>query len=112
LAAKKIQSQEAATELKIQENQELHQKVADLQQELQHLQTLYQRIEQLLAEKTKESTEQTTRLTEEQSHREKLQQELTQKEKFLVSEIAVYKAKASQAFLVGFEIVVEQLRKQ
>jgi len=48
-----------------------------------------------LAEKTKEAAEQTTRLTEEQSHHEKLQQELTQKDEFLASEIVVYRVEVA-----------------
>jgi len=42
------------------------------------------------------------------SHCEKLQQELAQKNEFLSSEIEVYKVEATQAFLVGFGITVEQ----
>ena len=44
----------------------------------------------------------------EMGHREKLQRELAQKDDFLASEIEVYKEEATQAFLVGFGVAVEQ----
>jgi len=69
LAVEKIQSQGIATESKIQENDELHRKVAGVQQELSHLQALYQRTEQLVAEKTKATKEQEV---VEMNHRKKL----------------------------------------
>jgi len=37
-----------------------------------------------------------------------LQQELVQKDKFFVDEVEVYKGEVAQAFLVGFEVAVEQ----
>jgi len=105
LAAKKLRSQETATE---QEKQDAQQKMVSLQQEFQSLRALHQQTEQLLAAKTKEAAEQATHLVEQYDRLSNLQQELVQKDKFFADEVEVYKGEAAQALLVGFEVVVEQ----